>query len=55
MYLSTESCGKITFLQKKNIYINNMQCCRTYASERKLGEIFSPTLSNRIFKEYSEH
>jgi hypothetical protein len=27
-----------------------------YASERKLGEyFFSPTLSNRVFKEYSEH
>jgi len=27
---------------KKYIYINNMQCCRAYASERKLGEYFFP-------------
>jgi len=38
--ISTESCGKITFLQKKKI---NMQCCRAYASERKPGEYFSPS------------
>jgi len=44
--ISTALCGKTTFLQK-NI---NMQCCRTFASERKLGEYFFPDTFKSGFK-----